>query len=93
MDRKELREILLDEFDMQAYHIDAAIQQTEDLEDEIKKEFFAFLQTKKVPDFKVGKYSCKSLVEEHRFTVAGALFFLDWLKKDAEAAEASLMFI
>lgn len=93
MDRKELREILLDEFDMQASHIDATIKQVEELEDGSKEVFFTFLQTKKVPDIEVGKYSCKSLVEEHRFTVIGALFLLDWLKKDAEAAEVSLMFI
>ena len=93
MDKKELREVLLDEFDMQAYHIDATIKQIEELEDGLKEVFFAFLQTKKVPDIEVGKYSCKSLIEEHKFTVIGALFLLDWLKKDAKAAEASLMFI
>lgn len=93
MDKKELREILLDEFDMQAYHMDATIKQAEELGDKIKEAFFSYLQTKKVPDIEVGKYSCKSLVEEHRFTEIGALFFLDWLEKDAEAAESLLMFI
>ena len=93
MGREELREILLDEFDMQAYHIDETIKQVEELDDVLKDVFFTFLQTKKVPDIEVGKYSCKSLVEEHKFTVIGALFLLDWLKKDAEAAEISLMFI
>lgn len=93
MDRDKLREILLDDFDMQAYHIDATIKQVEELEDGLKDSLFEFLQTKKVPDIEVGKYSCKSLVEKHKFTVIGALFLLDWLKKDVEAAEASLMFI
>lgn len=93
MDKRELREILLDEFDMQAYYIDVTIKQIEELEDEIKEIFFTFLQTKKVPDIEVGKYSCKSLVEEHKFTVIGALFLLDWMKKDAEAAEVSLLLL
>lgn len=93
MDKIELREVLLDEFDMQAYHVDATIKQVEELEDELKEVFFAFLQTKKIPDIEVGKYSCKLLVEQHKFTVIGALFLLDWMKKDVEAAEASLMFL
>lgn len=93
MDKAELREILLDEFDMQAYHIDAAIKQAEELDHEIKEAFLDFVKTKKVPDIEVGKYSCKLLVEAHKFTVIGALFLLDWLKKDAEAAETALAFI
>lgn len=93
MDKNELREILLDEFDMQALYIDEAIKQVGDLEDGIKEVLFTFLQTKKVPDIEVGKYSCKSLVENHKFTVIGALFLLDWIKKDREAAEVFLLFI
>lgn len=93
MDKAELREILLDEFDMQVYHIDATIKQIEELENDLKEAFFTFLQTKKVPDIEVGKYSCKLLVKEHKFTVIGALFLLDWLKKDVEAAETALTFI
>lgn len=93
MDKNELREILLDEFDMQAYHMDVTIKQVEELEDDLKEVFLAFLQTKKLPDIEVGKYSCKLLVEQHKFTVVGALFLLDWMRKDMEAAEVSLMFL
>lgn len=93
MDRDELRGILLDEFDMQPAHMDATLNQVEELEDGVKEAFLTFLQTKKVPDIEVGKYSCKSLIENHKFTVIGALLLLDWMKKDAEAAETSLMFL
>lgn len=93
MDKNELREILLDELDMQAAHIDETINQVEELEDEIKEVLFAFLQTKKIPDIEVGKYSCKSLIENHKFTVVGALFLLDWMQKDMDAVEEFMLFI
>lgn len=93
MDKNELREILLDEFDMQTAYIDETMKQIEDLEEGIKEILFTFLQTKKVPDIEVGKYSCKSLVENHKFTVIGALLLLDWMKKDLEAVEVFMLFI
>lgn len=93
MDKNELREILLDEFDMQAYYMDETIKQVENMTDRIKEAFFSFLQTKKIPDIEVKNYSCRSLVEDHKFTGIGALFFLDWLEKDGEAAEFFLMFV
>lgn len=93
MNKIELQELLLDEFDMQAYYMDETIKQVENLTDRIKEAFFSFLQTKKIPDIEVGKYSCKSLVENHKLTGIGALFFLDWLEKDEEVAEFFLMFV
>lgn len=93
MDKTELREILLDEFDMQETYMDATLEQIENMEEELKEPFFSYLSTKKMPDMGEGKYSCQSLVEKHKFTVIGAFLFLDWMKKDKEAAEASLMFL
>lgn len=93
MDKTELREILSDEFDMQEMYIDAAMEQIEAFENELKEPFFSFLITRKMPNIKEGEYSCQSLVEKHNFTVIGAFLFLDWLKKDKEAAEVSLMFL
>lgn len=93
MDRMELREKLLDEFDMQAAYIDAALNQIEEFEDGLKETFFTFLQSQKVPDIEVEKYSCKSLIEVHKFTVIGAFLMLDWMMKDMDAAEALLMFM
>lgn len=46
-----------------------------------------------MPDIGEGEYSCQSLVEKHNFTVVGTFLFLDWMKKDKEAAETSLMFL
>lgn len=93
MDKTELREILLDEFDMQAEYIDATLKQIEEFGDELKEVFWAYLHTKKIPDFSVGNYSCMSLVEKHKFTAIGAFLLLDWMKKDMDAAEAVFMFI
>lgn len=64
MDKNELREILLDEFDMQAYYMDETIKQVENMTDRIKEAFFSFLQTKMIPDIEVKNYSCRSLVED-----------------------------
>ena len=64
-----------------------------EFEDGVKEVFFAYLHTKKVPDFNVGEYSCKSLVEKHKFTVIGAFLLLDWMKKDIDATETLLMFL
>lgn len=93
MDKTELREILLDDFDMQASYMDATLEQIENMEQELKAPFFSYLTTRKMPDISAGEYNCQSLVEKHKFTVIGAFLFLDWMKKDKEAAEASLMFL
>lgn len=69
------------------------IKQVENLTVRIKEAFFSFLQTKQIPDIEVEDYSCKSLVENYKFTGIGALFLLDWLEKDEEAAEFFLMFV
>lgn len=93
MDRNELREILIDEFDMQIAHIDKSIEQIESFDEEIKNACFTFIKTKSSPDLKAGAYSYKLLVDEHGFSPIGAFILLDWLKKDVKEAEMFLMFM
>lgn len=87
MDNTELREILLDDFDMQMAHVDKAVKQINAFDKDMEKMFFKYLSDKKKPEIIEGKYSFEDLLNIYQLTPIGAFLMLDWLRKDAETAE------
>lgn len=90
MDRIEIKEILLDEFDMQAAHVEQAAERICEFDSELAEKFAAYVKERKAPELAEGAYTFETLQQDYRLKPVGAFLMLDWLRRDRESAEYAL---
>lgn len=93
MDQSEIKEVLLDEFDMQIAHVDKAVERIHKFDGMLAEAFVAYVKDKKIPELSEGKYAFEILQRDYRLSPVGVFLMLDWLKKDKERAEYALSLI
>ncbi len=87
MDTTSLKEILIDDFDMQMSHINETIEQIQGFNENLLSLFYEFLEDGNFPNITVEGYNSNDLVKKYNLTEIGAFMMLDWLQKDPEEAK------
>lgn len=90
MNQSEIKEILLDEFDMQVAHVDKAAERIHEFDSELAGKFAAYVKDRKIPECSAGKYTFEMLCKDYRLSPVGAFLMLDWLRKQKEKAAYAL---
>ena len=93
MDKSGIREMLLDEFDMQIAHVDKAAERIHKFDGKLAEAFTSYVKDKKIPELSEGKYSFENLQNDYGLNPIGVFLMLDWLKKDKARAEYALSLI
>lgn len=82
----DLKNRLLDDYDVQPELIDDMIEQIQGFGSTLKKEFFDYLESRELPEV------CQRLVKEYGFLPIGAFMMQDWLEKEPEASQMALRY-
>lgn len=90
MEWSEIKEILLDEFDMQKAHVDKAADRIQGFDRELAEKFATYVRDRKSPELSEGKYTFEILQRDYKLSPVGVFLMLDWLQKDRERAEYAL---
>lgn len=82
----ELKERLLDDYDVQSELIDNTVEQIQGFGSTLQKEFFDYLEKQELSE------ACTNLIKEYGLLPIGAFMIRDWLEKNPEEAQMALRY-
>lgn len=86
MNTTELKDCLLNDYDVQPEWIDSMLAQIQGFESTLQKEFFDYLEKQELPE------ACIKLTKEYGLLPIGAFMLRDWLEKKPEEAQMALRY-
>lgn len=82
----ELKDRLLDDYDVQSELIDNTVEQIQGFGSTLQKEFFDYLEKQELSE------ACTNLIKEYGLLPIGAFMIQDWLEKNPEEAQMALRY-
>lgn len=86
MNDDDLREYLLEEFDVQIRYVDSIVYQVKGFTNELKCEFYKYVEDGKRSSIEIKGYTIKDLKNKFGLNEIGSFLALSWIESDSEKA-------
>ena len=87
---ENLREILVDKYDIKNGVVDGLIEQVKGFSPKIMASFENWVTTGNLDDLEIEGYTIEAFIEKHPTTIPSAYGMLSWLEKEPEKAKKAL---